>query len=79
MFFYIIEDQGKKKPKLNLTLTLTLILRLPVNYLHLLKYPERYWSPVPKVQDPGQTISERNLVDCWNKSHGKIFPAASHV
>jgi len=46
-----------------------------------LKYKARdnYRLPVPKVQDPGQTISERNLVDCWNNSRGKIFPAAGAI
>jgi len=46
-----------------------------------LKYKTRgnYWSPVPKVQDPGKSISERNLVNCWNNSHGKIFLAAGTI
>jgi len=46
-----------------------------------LKYKTRgnYWSPVPKVQDLGQSISERNLMDCRNNSCGKIFPAARTI
>jgi len=49
MTFYIIE----KTPKLNLTL----LLLAPI----LKQDPGQLLVACPKVQDPGQTISERNL------------------
>jgi len=62
-------------PHLYYAISNTAYLIIYIHYLFIhvdLKYKTQgnYWSPVPKVQDPGKTICERNLMDCQNNSRG---------